>query len=79
MKIDSIGSIVSPRCLPMLSILKKAHFEALFTNKNFSIHKIKKIRDKKLPKWDPSDRKFISQNVPVILDNLMEPITSKAL
>ena len=28
---------------------------------------------------DPSDRKFISQNLRVILDNLMEPITSKAL
>ena len=79
MEIDSIGSIVSPHCLPMLSILKKAHFEALFTNKNFSIHKIKKMRDKKLLIQDPSDRKFISQNIPVILDNPTEPITSKAL
>ena len=79
MKIDSIGSIVSPHCLPMLSILKKAHFEALFTNKIFSIHKIKKMRDKKLPIGDPSDRKFISQNIPVFPDNPTEPITSKAL
>ena len=63
----------------MLSILKKAHFWALFTNKNFSIHKIKKMRRKKLPIGDPSDSRFISQNVPVIPDNLMEPITSKAL
>ena len=79
MKIDSIGSIVSPHCLPMLSILKKAHFWALFTNKKFSIHKTKKMRHKKLPIGDPSDSRFISQNVLVIPDNLMEQITSKAL
>ena len=58
---------------------KKPHFEALFTNKNFSIHKIKKMREQKLPKGDPSDRKFISQNIPVIPDNPTEPNTSKAL
>ena len=63
----------------MLSILKKAHFWALFTNKKFSIHKIKKMRHQKLPIGDPSDRKFISQNIPVIPDNPTEPITNKAL
>ena len=37
------------------------------------------MQDEKLLIMDPSDRKFISQNLRVILDNLMEPITSKAL
>ena len=65
-------------CLLMPYILKKGIFSVLFTNKTFLIHKIKKIQDKKLRTRDPLDRK-ISQNVPVIPDNLMEPITSKAL
>ena len=65
-------------CLLMPSILKKGIFSVLFTNKTFLIHKIKKIQDKKLRIRDPLE-KFISQNVPVIPDNLMEPITSKAL
>ena len=42
------------------------------------MHKIKKMRDENLLTMDPSYRKFISQNVKVFLDNLMEPITSKA-
>ena len=37
------------------------------------------MQDEKLLIMDPSDRKFISQNLRVILDNLMEPIPSKAL
>ena len=56
------------------SIFGKREVLALFTNKTFSIHKIKKIRDEKLLMGDPSDKKIISQNVLVILDNLMEPI-----
>ena len=58
---------------------EKGNFLVLFTNKTFSIHEIKKIRDKKIHKRDLLDRKFISQNIPVIPDNLMEPIRSKAL
>ena len=55
---------------------EKGNFLVLFTNKTFSIHEIKKNWDKKLRIRVPLDRKFISQNVPVIPDNLMEPITS---
>ena len=40
---------------------------------------MKKMWDKKLPIGDPSDSKFISQNVLVFPDNLMEPMSSKTL
>ena len=59
---------------PMLSILKNCHLRHFFTNKIISTHKPKKVREKKLHIFPPSDHKYISINWEKTTNNPLDRI-----